>query len=209
MPSPRAHKTAAVTCAPSSHRAAHAHATGGGAHQTSIVCSSPRREPAVCSGRLGTGQNTRGRPHDGSLRVDGPAARPPGRPAAWRGGEHVREHDTTPERPPAVATHDVADDHASGIAVMLALARGLRDNPLPRTLVFIAFTGEEAGLLGADDFAAAPVVPDSTANDDCGGDGGGGGGGGGGAGARAAAAADTRTRRTPRCCFERMQNGEA
>jgi hypothetical protein len=32
---------------------------------------------------------------------------------------------------------------------MLELARSLRDNPLPRTLVFIAFTGEETGKLGS------------------------------------------------------------
>jgi Iap family predicted aminopeptidase len=45
--------------------------------------------------------------------------------------------------------HPGADDNASGVAVMLELARSLRDNPLPRTLVFIAFTGEETGKLGS------------------------------------------------------------
>jgi aminopeptidase N len=45
--------------------------------------------------------------------------------------------------------HPGADDNASGIAVMLEMARSLKDNPLPRTLVFIAFTGEETGKLGS------------------------------------------------------------
>jgi hypothetical protein len=61
--------------------------------------------------------------------------------------------------------HPGADDNASGIAVMLELARSLKDNPLPRTLVFIAFTGEETGLLGSrhyvrhtDTYPAASIV---------------------------------------------------
>jgi aminopeptidase N len=45
--------------------------------------------------------------------------------------------------------HPGADDNASGIAVMLELARSLNGTPLPRTLVFIAFTAEETGLLGS------------------------------------------------------------
>ena len=45
--------------------------------------------------------------------------------------------------------HPGADDNASGIAVMLELARSLKGKPLPRTLVFAAFTGEETGLLGS------------------------------------------------------------
>ena len=45
--------------------------------------------------------------------------------------------------------HPGADDNASGVAVMLELARSLKDNSLPRTLVFIAFTGEETGKLGS------------------------------------------------------------
>ena len=45
--------------------------------------------------------------------------------------------------------HPGADDNASGIAVMLELARSLGGKPLPRTLVFVAFTGEESGKLGS------------------------------------------------------------
>ncbi|WP_292965178.1 M20/M25/M40 family metallo-hydrolase [Nitrosomonas sp.] len=46
--------------------------------------------------------------------------------------------------------HYGADDNASGIAVMLELARQIATKWQPqRTIIFIAFTGEEAGLLGA------------------------------------------------------------
>ena len=46
--------------------------------------------------------------------------------------------------------HHGADDNASGIAVLLELARILSKNLKPeRTVVFVAFTGEEAGLLGS------------------------------------------------------------
>jgi len=46
-----------------------------------------------------------------------------------------------------------ADDNASGTAVLLETARILAGNPLPATVVFVAFTGEEGGLLGATEFA--------------------------------------------------------
>jgi hypothetical protein len=45
--------------------------------------------------------------------------------------------------------HPGADDNASGIAVMLELARELSARPPPRTLVFVAFSGEESGRLGS------------------------------------------------------------
>ncbi|MFO7692880.1 MAG: M20/M25/M40 family metallo-hydrolase [Vicinamibacterales bacterium] len=56
--------------------------------------------------------------------------------------------------------HPGADDNASGVAVLLELARVLAagDRP-PRTVLFIAFTGEEAGRLGSKHYAAHPVRP--------------------------------------------------
>jgi hypothetical protein len=51
-------------------------------------------------------------------------------------------------------------DNASGIATMLDAARMLRNGPpLRRTVVFIALTAEEKGLLGAQYFAMNPSVP--------------------------------------------------
>lgn len=56
--------------------------------------------------------------------------------------------------------HPGADDNASGVAVMLELARSLAGGERPaRTLVFAAFTGEEAGRLGSKHYAAHAVLP--------------------------------------------------
>jgi aminopeptidase N len=49
--------------------------------------------------------------------------------------------------------HPGADDNASGVAVMLQLASSIgRKAPFPRSVVFVAFTGEEAGRLGSKHF---------------------------------------------------------
>jgi hypothetical protein len=45
--------------------------------------------------------------------------------------------------------HPGADDNASGVAVMLELARVLAGKPQPRSIVFVAFTGEESARLGS------------------------------------------------------------
>lgn len=46
-----------------------------------------------------------------------------------------------------------ADDNSSGTSMLLETARVLARHPLPATVVFVAFTGEEAGLLGSREFA--------------------------------------------------------
>lgn len=52
-------------------------------------------------------------------------------------------------------------DDASGVAWMLAMAQAYRSMiPAPRrTLVFVAFTAEEQGLLGARWYATHPIIP--------------------------------------------------
>lgn len=54
-----------------------------------------------------------------------------------------------------------AEDNASGVATMLATADALtRARPRPkRTLLFIATTAEESGLLGSETYAEHPLVP--------------------------------------------------
>jgi Zn-dependent M28 family amino/carboxypeptidase len=54
-----------------------------------------------------------------------------------------------------------AMDNALGVSVMLEAARQLTDaaNKPKRSLLFIALTGEEKGLLGAEWFASHPTVP--------------------------------------------------
>ena len=51
-----------------------------------------------------------------------------------------------------------ANDNASGVAMLLSLARYFEEHPLPYTLVLVAFSGEEAGLLGSRYFTAHPPV---------------------------------------------------
>jgi len=57
--------------------------------------------------------------------------------------------------------HYGADDNASGVAGLLELARMFSSqNPKPRrTIVFIAFSGEEEGLIGSNYYVNHPVVP--------------------------------------------------
>ena len=53
--------------------------------------------------------------------------------------------------------HPGADDNASGVAVLLELARTLAAAGAPeRTILFVAFSGEEAGLQGSKWFVAHP-----------------------------------------------------
>ncbi len=51
-----------------------------------------------------------------------------------------------------------ADDDASGTAMLLEMARVLRNRPLPATVIFAAFTGEESGLLGSREFVRRAVA---------------------------------------------------
>jgi hypothetical protein len=55
--------------------------------------------------------------------------------------------------------HNGADDNASGTSALLEVARhfAARKTPPARRLVFIAFTGEERGLLGSAEYVREPV----------------------------------------------------
>mgnify|MGYP001083450321 CR=1 FL=1 len=56
------------------------------------------------------------------------------------------------------AIHNGADDNASGVAAILWTAETLARGPRPaRTIVFVAFTGEESGLLGSAHYVAHPA----------------------------------------------------
>ncbi len=55
--------------------------------------------------------------------------------------------------------HNGADDNASGASALIHIARKLKKTPPGRTIVFIAFSGEEAGLLGSDYYVKNPVFP--------------------------------------------------
>lgn len=53
-----------------------------------------------------------------------------------------------------------ADDNASGVSVVMELARGFAslEKPVKRSLMFIAFAGEEQGLLGSKHFVDHPTI---------------------------------------------------
>lgn len=56
--------------------------------------------------------------------------------------------------------HPGADDNASGTAGLLELARQLASQPMrQRGVLFLAFTGEELGLLGSSYYVHHPVLP--------------------------------------------------
>lgn len=55
--------------------------------------------------------------------------------------------------------HNGADDNASGIAALIQVAARLAASPPARTVVFIAFGGEELGLLGSAHYVKTPIYP--------------------------------------------------
>lgn len=63
--------------------------------------------------------------------------------------------------PGVTEIHNGADDNGSGTAVLIEIARKLasRTTKLPRRIVFVAFTGEERGLIGSARYVRNPLVP--------------------------------------------------
>jgi len=61
--------------------------------------------------------------------------------------------------PHVTAPHNGADDNASGTAALLEAARLIveRRDSLSRDVVFVAFSGEETGLLGSSELARSPL----------------------------------------------------
>lgn len=57
----------------------------------------------------------------------------------------------------SVAGGPGADDDTSGTAALLEAARVLAGHPMPATIVFASFTGEEAGLLGSREYVRQAV----------------------------------------------------
>jgi hypothetical protein len=66
--------------------------------------------------------------------------------------------------PDSRAVHNGADDNASGVAALIEAARILSMGKRPAsTVVFVAFTGEEEGVLGSAYHASHPVLPLTSA----------------------------------------------
>jgi hypothetical protein len=58
--------------------------------------------------------------------------------------------------------HNGADDNASGTTALLEVARRLVRQRLDRTIVFIAFSGEEEGDLGSEYYVKHPTLPGAS-----------------------------------------------
>lgn len=56
------------------------------------------------------------------------------------------------------AVHNGADDNASGVSVLLNLAAKLKDKNTNNNYLFMAFSGEEMGLLGSNYFVKNPTI---------------------------------------------------
>jgi Zn-dependent M28 family amino/carboxypeptidase len=76
-------------------------------------------------------------------------------------GNHPPEGPTAPKAGPPVDTiYNGAVDNASGVAVLLAIARAsVLSEPTKRARLFIAVTAEEQGLLGSAWYARHPTFP--------------------------------------------------
>ena len=62
--------------------------------------------------------------------------------------------------PDTVAVHNGADDNASGTAMVIELAKRIaaEKKQLRRSIIFVAFSAEEMGLLGSKYFVDHPPV---------------------------------------------------
>ncbi|HEU5305659.1 MAG TPA: M28 family peptidase, partial [Gemmatimonadales bacterium] len=60
------------------------------------------------------------------------------------------------------SVHNGADDNASGAATLIQVAARLAASPPARTVVFIAFSGEELGLVGSAHYVKQPIYPLSS-----------------------------------------------
>lgn len=73
--------------------------------------------------------------------------------------DHIGRLRALSRDPRASGIRPGADDNASGTAGMLELARRVARDPLPRTVLFVAFDAEEIGLYGSEAFVDHPPVP--------------------------------------------------
>ncbi len=73
----------------------------------------------------------------------------------WDEGEGIRYSGTDPQ------IHYGADDNASGTASLMEIAAGIARAPLPRSVIFMGFTGEECSVY---DPAVAVITPIPTEN---------------------------------------------
>ncbi len=74
-------------------------------------------------------------------------------------GERLDEHPTSPDEADEDRIFNGANDNASGIAAMLIIAEVLAAAPPRRSVLFVAFCGEERMLVGSSYYVEHPVRP--------------------------------------------------
>jgi hypothetical protein len=91
---------------------------------------------------------------------DGPAIDPRETVILGAHYDHLGYGGVNSAAPGEKTVHHGADDNASGTALLVEVARRLAAGPpLPRSVLFAAFSGEERGLLGSGHYTANPAVP--------------------------------------------------
>lgn len=75
--------------------------------------------------------------------------------------DHLGSGGITSLAPWTASIHHGADDNASGTAALIEVARQLarKNSRDSRRLLFIAWTAEEAGLVGSEEYCSHPLVP--------------------------------------------------
>ena len=74
--------------------------------------------------------------------------------------DHLGYGGSNSAAPGDTTVHHGADDNASGTALLVEVAKILQSGgALPRGVLFVAFSGEERGLLGSAHYTANPLVP--------------------------------------------------
>lgn len=74
--------------------------------------------------------------------------------------DHLGHGGTSSLDPNSTAIHYGADDNASGTSALLELAREFaKGKKNKRTIIFVAFSGEEEGLLGSKFYVNNPIFP--------------------------------------------------
>jgi len=74
--------------------------------------------------------------------------------------DHLGYGGSNSAAPGDTSIHHGADDNASGTAMLVEVARILaEEGPYPRSILFVAFSGEERGLLGSAHYTANAAVP--------------------------------------------------
>ena len=62
------------------------------------------------------------------------------------------------------AIHNGADDNASGVSALLAIAQYFKQNPIDSDILYIAFSGEEKGLWGSNYYVKNPTIDLTSVN---------------------------------------------